>query len=274
MGNLSMELAWWIRERDLVRGRKEAGEPKPWSKDRVMRYTRFTNVRREDDRVTKWIAKNWRDENHEHQCLVPAMVLARFVNRIETLSAVGFPFEWDPQRAVRVINDRASQGITVWGNAYMITTCGVRMDKAVYVTEVANDVYERLHTLEECDCQGAHQWLMKTKGLGSFLAGQVVADLKNTPGFFLADAPDWITWAASGPGSRKGLNYYMGKPPDSPWSEGAWRRCAASAWEEVRPLLPEHLRNIHMQDFQNCFCEFSKYMRIKNGGRAKNRYPG
>jgi hypothetical protein len=27
-----------------------------------------------------------------------------------------------------------------------------------------------------------------------------------------------------------------------------------------------------MQDFQNCLCEFSKYMRVLGGGHARNGY--
>jgi len=274
-GNLTRELVYWITERDLIREKKEAGWPKPWTEDEVLRTTRFTNVRREDDKVTEWIAHNWRDGKFGTESFIPALVLARFINRPETLAEIGYPDVWQPARIETLIRARALRGELVWGNAYMITTCGVKMAKEEYVVNVANAVYVRLNYDPPPwnTCEEMHQWLMRTKGLGSFLAAQVVADLKNTD-CPLSNALDWSEWCASGPGSRKGLNYYMGRPPESPWTEKGFRYCIAEVWEEVVPLLPPYLQDIHMQDFQNCFCEFSKYMRIKNGGRAKNRYPG
>jgi hypothetical protein len=92
---LAVEMADWIMERERVRMRHDMGEPKPWSEDRIMRTTRFTNVRREDDRVTKWVAENWRDEFWNNPNLVPALVIARMVNRPETLERIGFPENWN-----------------------------------------------------------------------------------------------------------------------------------------------------------------------------------
>ena len=50
------EVVYWINEREAMRICKEAGFPYPYSTDPVMAHTRFTNVRREDDKVTKYLA--------------------------------------------------------------------------------------------------------------------------------------------------------------------------------------------------------------------------
>jgi hypothetical protein len=161
----------------------------------------------------------------------------------------------------------------------MITTCGKRMEKERYVVDVASDVMQR--SMNDArnmpiTLEGWHQWLQKTDGLGSFLAAQVVADLRNAHkwGESTCGFEDAQEWCASGPGSRRGINYYFGMEPEAAMSEAVFRRRIAVAWEEVRPLLNADLQSLHMQDFQNCFCEFSKYNRILNGGRAKNGYDG
>ena len=45
----------FMARRDKARKRKEAGRPWPWSKDAILRSRRFTNVKREDDRTTRWL---------------------------------------------------------------------------------------------------------------------------------------------------------------------------------------------------------------------------
>jgi hypothetical protein len=67
----------------------------------------------------------------------------------------------------------------------------------------------------------AHRKLSELEHFGSFMAAQVVADLKYTP--MLRRASDWHNWAASGPGSIRGLNLVRGRfPLDATWDAGAF----------------------------------------------------
>jgi hypothetical protein len=112
---------------------------------------------------------------------------------------------------------------------------------------------------------------MKVNGLGSFMAAQVVADLKNTPGNPFEDAHDWWTWAAPGPGSKRGLRRYFGDNgmPRNKDFLGALQIMI----EEVTPLLPEEIGRLCAQDWQNVMCEFDKWKRAKhNEGRPKAYY--
>ena len=110
---------------------------------------------------------------------------------------------------------------------------------------------------------------MQVDGLGSFLAAQVVADLKNTPGSPLLNAPDWQTWSAPGPGSLKGLSWYYGRKV----TPSMYHQFIEFAWACIYVRLPVKLRDLHMQDVQNVFCEVSKYARLLEGtGHARNKY--
>src|SRR5262249_11808741 len=118
--------------------------------------------------------------------------------------------------------------------------------------------------------QTAWNALCEVRGLGSFLAAQVVADCKNTPHHPLFSAPDWDSFSAPGPGSLKGLSEFFDQPVTARTYHAALNEC----WKLTARLLPVGL-DLHMQDFQNCMCEFSKYMRVKRGGHARNKYsPG
>src|SRR5262245_66683119 len=56
------------------------------------------------------------------------------------------------------------------------------------------------------------------EGLGSFMKGQIIADLKYLP--FMREVDDWWTWATPGPGSMKGLNIVLERDMNAPWAKG------------------------------------------------------
>ena len=269
--NKTADMVYWITERERMRVRRENADRDDfkfgYSDDPHMGTVRYCNVRREDDKVTKWLAKHWRPDHHA----VWEIVLARMINYIPSLDELLGCETLDPDRAAEVLKVVRAEGEKVFTSAYTISTCGQRIDKIDYVMGVVADV-KRMGV--ETVPAGAtladyHRWLMKVKGLGSFLAAQVVADLKNTAGHALRDAPDWHTWAAHGPGSLNGLEAYFGHrvPPSG------FTAALAQAWQDAQPLLGDDLQDLHMQDFQNCLCEFSKYIRVKeDNGHARNRY--
>jgi len=113
-----------------------------------------------------------------------------------------------------------------------------------------------------------HALLMHYDGLGSFIAAQVIGDLKYISGP-LRDTDDWNAFAASGPGSKRGLNRVLGRAPDTPWREMDWRMVL----EELADKASIKKFKLHNQDLQNCLCEFDKYERARLGeGTPKQIY--
>lgn len=268
-------LSYWIREREAVRVKKEAGKPKPWSDDPVFQTVYFCNVRREDDRVTRWIRKNYTPkvmgENYEL-----AMCVARIFNRPETLAAIKPDVAMGRlSRVYGTLNNRLSRGEQVWSGAYLISTNGKKMDKLEYCINMLEDMKKLLKSMHHRElpgrsCQEYYQFIMKADGFGSFLAAQVVADLKNTKDHPLADAADWYTFSAPGPGSLRGLGWVLG----GTITPASYQ----DAIVKVHRALPKDVQELYrgnMQDLQNCLCEFDKMMRVRTGtGRSKRKYPG
>ena len=157
----------------------------------------------------------------------------------------------------------------VWGNAYVVTTHGIPMDKIDYLCDrvmpsIASGLYCGLDTTS---CSVAAKDLMEIEGISTFMAGQVVADLKNTPGHPLHSAVDRGTFVLHGPGSRRGMDWLMGE------------KVSTAEWYRQIYLVQEALANdgyeLCAQDTQNCLCEFDKFMRVRNGtGRSKRNYDG
>ena len=266
----TQEVANWITERESIRTSRMLGKPKPWTSDPILQAFRFCNVRREHDTTTMWIAKHWRNPHPQSPMLVRAMVLARTVNWPPTLALIGWPDPWAEDHIIKTINEASRRG-KAWGSAYIVSTNGRAINKALYVVrEVCGKVpATTLPPQAARSLVDAYRWLRGFNGIGSFMAGQIIADLKNTPGHPLQDAPDWGTWACEGPGSIRGLRRYFKGRLQPKTFEHALEQMAL----EVGDLLPPSLGTIHMQDWQNVMCEMDKWWRVKDGrGRPKARY--
>lgn len=264
----TQELAYWINERESIRMRRESGVAAPWTLDPLMANVRYCNVHREDDKITRWLRSNPVFSGPSVPIWV--VVLSRMVNRISSLAYIQRRVSLGDLTGVKEdLKTLRERGDAIWGNAYTISTCGKSMDKVDYVIDhVVQACMEASGNEDFWSCQSFFDQLTCIDGLGSFLAAQVVADLKNMPGHPLYDAPDKLTFVTHGPGSLRGLSAFWG----SPVTPSTFKARLSAATALVTPFIANYVGPIHAQDMQNCFCELSKYFRVKEGGHARNRY--
>lgn len=269
----------WIAERENCRIGRERGLPKPWSPDPILQSYRFCNVRREDDTVTKWIHQNWlgRYEGRVPSVfMVLAMIVARTVNSIDTLTEIGFPNHMDydgwRENARSLMKRRRLNGLQVWTGAYLVSTNGHSMDKIDYIIDRVWTPFIKnaRPPFDGEQLQSYHKYLMHYDGLGSFMAGQVIADLKFCN--VIGAAPDHHSWAPIGPGSKRGLNRYYGRPLE----KGIKDAQVLEELQEVQKQVQLRLGlDLAVHNIQNCFCEYDKFMRVKLGeGKPRSTYPG
>lgn len=270
------DLLFWITEREKIRKLKESGAPRPWTQDPILDKYRFCNVFREDDVVTKWIHENWLNPHRDESSVYFAMVLARMVNYPDTLKEIGYPHAWNgdtQNRFIRVFGERRERRLKSWTSAYMITGgYSVGGEKKEFIiNRVLDGAWANLNNSATSIVRGASLGVAHSKimcpGIGTFLSGQVVADLKFGP---LRYAKDWYTWCTPGPGSTAGLNYLRERPPTKTLTIADFR----AEVNEVQAIILDKLdMNIDAQNVQNCLCEFSKYVRTKYyGGSPKALY--
>jgi len=263
------ELAYWINERCEMFLKRRRGMPPPWTKDPIMAGVRWCNVHREDDSVTVWMHKNWRYAEMPMWWIV----LGRMLNYIPSLEEIvhfkGGAFRREDMR--EILKSREAEGSKLWTSAYTISTCGKKMGKVDYVLDWVVQAFVKMGEPQYLSLEETYAEITCIDGFGSFLAGQVIADCKNTPGHPLQATADWFTWCAPGPGSLRGLNaYYDGALKVT---TGNFEYAIEQCWWETHTLLRREVLPMHRQDFQNCLCEFSKYMRVKEGdGRVRNKY--
>ena len=265
----------FIAEREGIRLRRASGAPPPWTDDPILREWSFCNVRREDDRGTRWIAQHWRDPHADDPDVWFPMAAARLTNWPPTLLEIRYPVPWNREHFVTTLQERAARGDKVWGDAYTIPAGEKGVSKYDHIAGVLDKLWtarERLRPKPGERLVDFHNRLRDRKGLGDFLAAQVVADVKYVEP--LKSASDWMAFAASGPGSRRGLNRVMGRDKDAAWEEYNWRARLKELREAIAPELERTgLGDLHAQDLQNCLCEFDKYERVRlNEGKPKRRF--
>lgn len=274
---------YWVQERENVRlarlkqwKRGDKQKP-PWTDDEILQSYRFCNVRRMDDKVSQWLLTNWYEPNKDHPNMLLAVALARFVNKPESLmmitSIVFNDDGWQADAIVDSLRKYRDKGNTVFNGAYMVRG-NDGMDKIdcvvnYYVEPLkkVNDTYPK-HSMENA-------WLtiLPSFGMGSFMVGQIVADLR------WAVTGEWLDkyeWAPMGPGSKRGMNRIMEVSTNATMSQEAFLSELTKLIQIGKHGLPKSLtERLEAQDWQNTLCEFDKYERCLHGeGKPKQKYPG
>ena len=274
----------WIHERDRIRAAKEDGAPKPWTTDHLLRDYRWCNVRRMDDRVSRELFERWYRADADRQTSLAAAVLGRLINWPESLLEIteGAPFSVEHlQQAGPVLRGRAARGEKVFTGAYLIPPGRPAMEgdaapsKIEHVIGLAELFATESYSTITGSMRGTWSQITKWDGMGSFLAGQVVADLVHlAPGRQWTDPP---AWAPIGPGSARGINRLRGIHKDKPVAQADFERLLPKLIDVLRPRIDDVWRDRGLQamDIQNCLCEFDKYRRLQLGeGKVRARYDG
>lgn len=232
---------YWIKERYQIWLRREAGNPKPWTEDLILRDNFFTMPYRELDKTTLWFRQNVRYPLWDNPAVLMATVIFRWFNYIPTglLLTTNYGHKpgtknsavnclkhsnlvlWDPEEVKRLLRNADGK---VFTGAFNISNSGStkpKIDRVIddYINPVWEDRKKLLLTLETLDpltLRNAHSILKSYPGLGGsgFMAYEIVCDLRFT--YLLENARDIEIWCNMGPGAKRGLNRLLGRDVDSP----------------------------------------------------------
>lgn len=275
------ELFYVAKERQLVHVRKESGQRKPWTTDSILQRFRFANVYREQDKTTRWIAQNWREPHRKDKDVWFAMVVSRQFNLPKTLEAMGYPIPWDANKVVTLLRERNAAGTPIFNSAYKVIggMPGKMPTLDFVVNYVINPMWENRKRIQEAiqasssSLSLVHTALQEFRGMGKFMAAQIIAELKYTD--LLCRAADWYTWAAPGPGSMRGLNRVLHKDFNSGWKDSVWHSELMKIYPAAYSFAEDNgMPGLQAQDFQGWLCEFDKYERVRLGEGSLRSYPG
>lgn len=280
-------LWYWMEERQTIYQKRIEGHSFPWTQDPILKEFYFCNVFREQDKVTRWIADNWRDPNKNHPNLLIAMCIARMINWPDTLAELPFPYNgYDPNTYETLMLDRQGQGKKLYTGAYMIRGGPKGMEKATWTSHhVLLPVWQgydwwvkycQQFSPEERKLEDVANFLSSHTGWGGFMSYEVVSDLRHTP--FLQEAQDIYTWANPGPGAKRGLNRLLGRDKDRPMNDQVAIRSMKDLLFEAQNRnwpdpISHYFTNLEMRDIEHSLCEVDKYLRVFKGeGKPRSKY--
>lgn len=267
---------WLARERYQIKLRKDAGEPRPWTQDRLLQRYHFCNVFRVDDRVSQAIhalAAKWQPW--------PAVVLGRLCNKEATIQAmgnVGLGLLLAPE--FRLVCRQ--HGINT--NAYRLNTPAGLNSVDGLVELVERTLPLGIWVQDAADIPDA------LKRLGPYLNGfvgyQIILDLVDL-GWFPSTFDSSFAWP--GPGAVRGALRVAGIPFDDQWESRARRGLFTPEQLAVYHRVLAHLHrkageerywpwverpwSIHEVEFM--MCEYDKYTRkgpaLERGERVSGR---
>lgn len=271
----------FMAAREALRLKKESGTPWPWSDDPILNTYKFTNVKREHDRTTRWMRENWTKphDNRPAGEIIFNCALFRYFGTMEFAEAIGWQTSWSSEHVKNVAKNRAQRGERVFTGAYIIPTLGQRGPKAETVCElVLSPLWSVKDEIAEI-ALSTQKWrmtaerLMKLPGFGGtgFMAKEALQDVIHTP--VLSGATDRNSWCPAGPGARRGLNRIRGRSIKSQISSDDALGEMISLFQAASGFMPEFMPELELHDIQFQLCEFDKYERTRNGeGRPKSRY--
>lgn len=275
---------YWIRERYELGLRKESGEPKPWTDDEILQRYFFTWPYREMDKTTVWFRENVREPLRDDPAVLMATVIFRWFNLISTgeyLLSHGCLRRWSSSKALIGLRRIRAKKQPVFTGAFMISSPpGKPKLEGICdrIDMVWKDRASIFRGLSDCNLRMAHRMLVQYKGLGGFMAYEVVTDLRHT--VLLEGADDIMTWCNPGPGCIRGIYRVAGEEiknksnATSPPKPKDWLGRMNSLLDVVQKELST-LPPFEMRELEHSLCEFDKYSRALAGdGRLKRRYQG
>ena len=273
----------FITERESLRLRKESGEPAPWTSDPILAQYRFCNIRRRDDRVTRWLVREFYSRLSEGSDYWFAAAIARHLNwppALKILLNDGLIPEkaeefWAGAFAARLEQLKNEMG-KVYTSAYVVypghdkgKTKSHNISHLIF-QPLAEKAREIRSLLPSNRIETIVNGLATSYGISNFMAGQITADLTYIPGQ-LKNAFDLYTYAPRGPGSQQGLNRLMARPLNHQDTAEVFSANLRQVLETIIEWTP--YKNLTLHDVQNCFCEFDKYCRaLLLEGRPRQDY--
>lgn len=290
----------FLKERYKIHVKKDVMfEEPPWTEDSVLRYYKFTNIRREHDRETKWLIKNIADNSWlSYRQKLLNIILFRMFNKHETLEIIGAPFKFEGVWECKTIVGRFklylenNKDFIPFSNAFLASGMKriLKQEFPKHKSFVPGLPIWKMKQLNESEfftnlkfCKNqneVYQLLRNINAIGDFLAYQIFVDFTYIKNFPFSENEFTI----AGIGCKRGLDYlFLDKDGMSYeecifWLRDNWKNFKKRDGVFFDPEkemidLKHYDRVMNVMSLENCFCEFGKYVKTLNKeGRPRSKY--
>jgi hypothetical protein len=272
----SIEGFWsFVQERELIRIRKESGNPPPWTNDLILQDYHFCNIRRADDFGTRWYVNLMSPKPRwGFREVLWRTMLYRLVNNIKWFNEVSlFGYGgWGRNRDKWV--QRIMDAPKPHSPAYIVLQTLHVTDRKTQLIKVLDELYDWFRygngdkQIQNCSAlEEVWKTLQQPHGIGPFIALQVFRDL-----LLIGALPfKENDFTYLGPGAQLGIHMLnslddWGKTAPSSYAS-MYRFC-----EALHANQPERIQPLVLGDIEHCCCEYAKYIKFSRGEGRRRRY--
>lgn len=301
----------FITERYKIHTRKDVEKlPPPWTSNPVLSQYRFTNIRREHDKETKWLIKNITSNNHiSYDDKLLNCILFRLYNKHETAELLDMPIKfsafrtkrgpcWNPELYRKQFEAARKEdpkrvfftGAFITGGLKRALKWYLPGDlekkdsaemRVMWFMKHLVDTGITYELKKSSTQQEAFQVLANLMGIGEFLAYQMFVDMT-----YIAEFPfSENEFTVAGPGCKRGIDYLFEDKDGMTYEECLfWMRDNLNRafkstigksiqFNKLMYDLKSDDRCFNVMSLENCMCELSKYIRaVTNTGRPRQMY--
>lgn len=262
----------FVKERHAMYERRQAGLPQDqWTTDSTLATRKFTNVFRWLDPGSQFVITDLLPEVNMRDALFRC-ALYRYTNWPDTWiwmkQQLGhYPGEADLPWTLDLLQSRREQGHQMFSGAYMIIPQpGRKGDKLEQVVQVVGDIMSGATEFLVSTSQAErHVSLISHYGVGDFLGLQILTDFM----YRFGDPGSEDEFVVPGPGSNRGTRLFA--PRHDAASVIRWAHKALLN-DSACPTLSG--RQPSVMDVQNCFCEYSKFVKGPRNSIYRPAHPG
>lgn len=293
----------WINDRYDIHVKKDVlNLPAPWTDNPILQKVKFTNVRREHDRTTVWLIKNIAEAaDLTLRDKIINMILFRLYNKFETAEILKLPIQfqsfddatYDALRDYLMEYADANPDYVWFTSAFntggMKSAAGRLTGEkfipmrpiALLLAKCTDESF--VTTLMNAEKQSdVVDKLMSVSGIGEFLAYQMFVDFTYIADYKFSENH----YTVAGPGCRMGIDMLFDDKCGMSYEDCIFYirdnqdQLLNIDCDKVFCDLEPHDRVMNVMSLENCFCEFSKYVRCKQqiadgkNPRARVSYDG
>ena len=285
----------WISERYNIHLKKDVKKEKPqWTKDPILKKYRFTNVRREHDKESKWLIKNiCNNENLNYKNKMLNIILFRLFNKSDTIkifSLIDFDnLNVNEIKSKLIEFHKKNENYVYFSNAFFTSGPKAVSNKLFpneknMVIKIINLVnyYENSNIITKINKtrnqKEVFEALKSLPGIGTFFAYQIFVDFTYMDEFPFSENE----FVVAGPGCKKGLKLLFKNFDRMSYEEALfWFRDNQNKLfskfgydsDKLFIDLPKEERYLNLMSLENSMCELSKYIRaLKGEGRPRVKY--
>ena len=282
----------YVIERQNILKRRQQGLKPMWTEDLILQNNKFTNVRRENDRVSRWLINNISNNKElDLEDKIWRTILFRMYNTINFAELVNLKDKnfWNNIEKNSTILENVEHDSLIYTNAYRIVQVKAMYKKyypnrhhRCHILLFMNDLRNKLkgNIIDDLDynAESAYNWILHNiYGAGKFIGYQIFVDLTYIPEFPISENH----FVAAGPGCVTGLKFlfddFDNLTPEELlfWMRDNFNKIFGDNYspEELFSNEPIENRNWNVMCIENTLCELGKYMYcVTNTHKKPRRY--